>query len=46
METRDTLYLDPNQMNTDATIEAAKKRAVELEWSTTSSLHQAAALRV
>ncbi len=30
MESRDTLYLDPNQSNTDATIEAAKKRAVEL----------------
>lgn len=30
MESRDVLYLDPNQNNTDATIEAAKKRAVEL----------------
>lgn len=30
MKSRDTLYLDPNQSNTEATIEAAKKRAVEL----------------
>ena len=30
MESRDVLYLDPNQQNTDSTIEAAKKRAVEL----------------
>ena len=30
MESRDTLYLDPNQQNTDATIKAAKKRAIEL----------------
>lgn len=30
MESRDTLYLDPNQQNTEATIEAAKKRAIEL----------------
>jgi hypothetical protein len=30
MESRGTLYLNPNEDNTDATIEAAKKRAVEL----------------
>jgi hypothetical protein len=30
METRDTLYLNPNENNTEATIEAAKKRALEL----------------
>ncbi len=30
MESRDTLYLDPNQQNTEATIEVAKKRAVKL----------------
>ena len=30
MESRDTLYLNPNQNNTEATIEAAKIRAVEL----------------
>ena len=30
MESRDTLYLNPNMDNTDATIEAAKTRAVEL----------------
>ena len=30
MESRHTLYLDPNHQNTDATIEAAKKRAIEL----------------
>ena len=31
METRDTLYLNPNMNNTDATIEVARKRALELE---------------
>jgi hypothetical protein len=30
MESRDTLYLDPNQQNTEATIEVAMKRAIEL----------------
>jgi len=30
METRDTLYLNPNMDNTDATIEVARKRALEL----------------
>lgn len=30
MESRDVLYLDPNQENTEVTIEAAKKRAVDL----------------
>jgi len=31
MESRDTLYLNPNRDNTEATIEAARKRALELE---------------
>ena len=30
MESRDTLYLNPNENNTEVTIEAAKKRAIEL----------------
>ncbi len=30
MDSREALYLDPNLDNTDATIEAAKKRAIEL----------------
>lgn len=30
MESRGTLYLNPNEDNTDATIKASKKRAVEL----------------
>ena len=31
MESRDTLYLNPNRDNTEATIKAARKRALELE---------------